>query len=82
MSWAPLPRYVRGMSESDSETTGIDDDQLPEDLQPGEDNPLAEPLEEDVDPDGLDVRAGKHADQDTREGTSDRDDDGASDDDA
>ncbi len=37
------------MSESASETTGIDDEQLPEDLQPGEDNPLAEPLDEEVD---------------------------------
>ena len=32
----------------DSETIGgISDDQLPEDLQPGEDNPLAEPLDPD-----------------------------------
>jgi hypothetical protein len=27
---------------------GISDDQLPEDLQPGEDNPLAEPLDPDA----------------------------------
>lgn len=34
------------MSESDGETTpsGIDDDQLPDDLVAGDDNPLAEPL--------------------------------------
>ncbi len=35
------------MTDSPSEqdpTTGIDDDQLPEDLRPSEDNPLAEPL--------------------------------------
>lgn len=32
----------------DSEViAGISDDQLPEDLQPGEDNPLAEPLDPD-----------------------------------
>jgi len=36
------------MSNGDSEqtdTTGISDEQLPEDLQPSEDNPLAEGLE-------------------------------------
>jgi len=37
-------------SAPDSETIGgISDDQLPEDLQPGEDNPLAEPLDPDAD---------------------------------
>jgi hypothetical protein len=51
------------MSESESETPGIDDEQLPEDLQPGEDNPLAEPLDEDVDTEELDVLEGKHADE-------------------
>jgi hypothetical protein len=52
------------MSEQDGETTpetapgtgepqtGITDEMLPEDLQPGEDNPLAEPLDpDDVDRD-------------------------------
>lgn len=34
------------MSEQTPEA-GISDDQLPEDLQPGEDNPLAEPLDPD-----------------------------------
>jgi len=33
------------MSEDTPEKTGISDDQLPEDLVPGEDNPLAEGLE-------------------------------------
>jgi len=34
------------MSNSEEETdTGIADEQLPEDLQPGDDNPLAEGLE-------------------------------------
>ena len=38
-----------GTSSPDSETIGgISDDQLPEDLQPGEDNPLAEPLDPDA----------------------------------
>ena len=58
--------YGRGMSESESETTaGIDDEQLPEDLQPGEDNPLAEPLDDDVDPADLDVLEGKQAEETT-----------------
>ena len=34
------------MSDQTPES-GISDDQLPEDLQPGEDNPLAEPLDPD-----------------------------------
>lgn len=72
------------MSESDHETTGIDDEQLPEDLQPGEDNPLAEPLDEDVDPDELDVLEGKHAEESDgdEDGDGDKDGDGASDDDS
>ncbi|MCW2735656.1 hypothetical protein [Nocardioides sp.] len=38
-----------GTASPDSETIGgISDDQLPEDLQPGEDNPLAEPLDPDA----------------------------------
>ena len=32
-------------SDENEHPEGISDDQLPEDLQPGEDNPLAEPLE-------------------------------------
>ena len=47
----------------DAPTEGITDDKLPEDLQPGEDNPLAEPLDDDVDPDDLDVLEGKGAEQ-------------------
>ncbi|HSU01077.1 MAG TPA: hypothetical protein VLK03_00885 [Nocardioides sp.] len=34
-------------SPSSETIGGISDDQLPEDLQPGEDNPLAEPLDPD-----------------------------------
>ncbi len=64
------------MSESTSEsegdaTAGIDDEQLPEDLQPGEDNPLAEPLDEDVDPDDLDVLEGKRPVESDEDGASD-----------
>ena len=35
-------------SPDDATLGGISDDQLPEDLQPGEDNPLAEPLDPDA----------------------------------
>ncbi|MCW2842397.1 MAG: hypothetical protein JWN22_313 [Nocardioides sp.] len=38
---------------ADAPTEGISDDQLPEDLQPSEDNPLAEPLAEEDAPDDL-----------------------------
>jgi len=68
------------MSESESETAGIDDEQLPEDLQPSEDNPLAEPLDDDVDEDELDVLEGKHAEESGDDAQAE--DDGASDGDA
>ena len=45
---------------------GITDDQLPEDLRPSEDNPLAEPLSEDDAPDDLadlEMDGGKPAEQ-------------------
>ena len=54
------PQATSGTSEADSDHSGdtaspdnetiggISDDQLPEDLQPGEDNPLAEPLDPDA----------------------------------
>jgi hypothetical protein len=56
------------MSESESESQpdagpGISDDQLPEDLVPGEDNPLAEGLDPDEVPDDLDLGEGKTADE-------------------
>jgi hypothetical protein len=62
------------MSESARETGEIRDEDLPEDLQPGEDNPLAEPLEEDVD--DLDVYGGKSPEQhgDEHDGESDGED--------
>jgi hypothetical protein len=34
-------------SPDDQRLSGVSDEQLPEDLQPGEDNPLAEPLDPD-----------------------------------
>ena len=48
------------MSESDSEP-GISDDQLPEDLVPSEDNPLAEGLDPDEIDDDVDLLEGKDA---------------------
>ncbi|HYH35776.1 MAG TPA: hypothetical protein VD814_11545 [Nocardioides sp.] len=51
------------MSEPETEPGGIRDEDLPEDLRPGDDNPLAEPLDDDVDQDELDVRGGKRAEE-------------------
>lgn len=62
------------MTESDSAPTpGIDDDQLPEDLRPTEDNPLAQPL----DPEDPNVRSPEELG--LRETSGDRDGDGESD---
>ena len=46
---SPADADHSGGTASPDEATlgGISDDQLPEDLQPGEDNPLAEPLDPD-----------------------------------
>lgn len=55
------------MSENESEPDnnaggpGISDDQLPEDLVPSEDNPLAEGLDPDEVPDDVDLLEGKDA---------------------
>ena len=49
-------------TSTDAGTQGIDDEQLPEDLRPSEDNPLAESLDERDDardPDELDMQGGK-----------------------
>ena len=54
------------MSENSAEeTTGISDDQLPEDLQPTDDNPLAQPLDEEdaKSPEELDMQGGKTPEQ-------------------
>ena len=40
--------------KKEDDSAGISDDQLPEDLQPSEDNPLAEPLTEEEAPDDMD----------------------------
>lgn len=46
--------------EPQADPSAISDEQLPEDLQPGEDNPLAEPLDPDAeetkDPEELGMR--------------------------
>lgn len=74
--------YRPGMSEQEHETStdatddgpGISDDQLPEDLVPGEDNPLAEGLEDRETVEGL-LDGGKTADEmesdDDAEGSDD-----------
>ena len=48
-----------------SENIGIEDEDLPEDLQPSEDNPLAQPLDEDEakSPEELDMQGGKTPEQ-------------------
>jgi hypothetical protein len=48
-----------------SEHTGIEDEDLPEDLQPTDDNPLAQELDEDEakSPEELDVLGGKMPEQ-------------------
>ena len=50
-------------TEQGTDDTGITDDQLPEDLQPSEDNPLAQPLDDEVDPADLDMEGGRGADE-------------------
>ena len=40
-------------SEEATEPDGISDEQLPEDLRPGDDNPLAEPLAEGEEMEGM-----------------------------
>ena len=64
-------RYRRRMSESEPETGEIRDEDLPEDLQPGEDNPLAEPPDEDVDRDALDMEGGRTPEESDEPGESD-----------
>jgi len=69
------------MSENTSES-GISDEQLPEDLRPTEDNPLAQPLDEDEakSPEELDMHGGKTPvesdldDTDHSDGADDTDD--------
>ncbi|WP_243060788.1 hypothetical protein [Nocardioides sp. SR21] len=49
------------MSENDDNQSGIGDEDLPEDLQPTDDNPLAQDLDEDDarSPEELDMQGGK-----------------------
>jgi hypothetical protein len=66
------------MSESESEQGGIRDEDLPEDLQPGEDNPLAEsPDPDEVDRDELDLQGGKTPEESADGGGDDAGDGGA-----
>lgn len=46
-----------------SENTGIEDEDLPQDLQPSDDNPLAQDLDEDERSDDLEVLEGKDPEQ-------------------
>jgi hypothetical protein len=53
-------------NQSDETRTGISDEDLPEDLQPSDDNPLAKPLSEEdhpASPEELDVLSGKTPDE-------------------
>jgi len=64
--------------KSGDDAVGISDEQLPDDLVPSEDNPLAEPLSEDEAPDDmdeLDMMGGGSGD----DSDEDADDEGSSD---
>ncbi|MEJ7834453.1 MAG: hypothetical protein WKF79_16180 [Nocardioides sp.] len=65
------------MSNSEEPEVGIDDDKLPDDLQPAEDNPLAESLDDGETVDDL-LEDGKPAEQSA--GDDSDDDSGDSDD--
>ena len=67
---------VEGMSDHEQEPDNDDNDGdgpdlTPDDLKPGEDNPLAEPLEDDEARDDLDVLGGKTADEDDDDAEAD-----------
>ena len=53
-------------SRDEAPEQGISDQDLPEDLQPGEENPLAEPLGDDVSAEDLDMGGGKQAEESER----------------
>lgn len=65
------------MSNSSDETPapGVSDEDLPEDLRPTEDNPLAQPLDEDVDTDDLDMFGGKGPEEGDPDEVEDEDED-------
>ena len=57
-------------------TPAIEDEDLPEDLQPTDDNPLAQPLTDEDDPkspEELDMFVGKTADETSEDGEPDSD---------
>ena len=56
-------RVPPGMSNNENESLGIDDEQLPDDLVPSEDNPLAESLDPDEAKDVDLLGEGKDADE-------------------
>ena len=66
------------MSETDHDQSGIQDEDLPEDLRPTDDNPLAQDLDEDdaKSPEELEMGGGKAPEQ-SDEGDSDDPDDSA-----
>jgi hypothetical protein len=69
-------------SDSDASDAGmsVGDDELPEDLRPSEDNPLAQPAGDDVPDDILKETSGGRS-SDESDGGSDEKSDGGSDDD-
>ena len=58
---------------SETSNGGIEDEDLPEDLQPTDDNPLAQPLDEDEakSPEELDMQGGKTPEQSSTDETDD-----------
>lgn len=71
--------------KSEDDAVGITDDQLPDDLLPSEDNPLAEPLSEEEAPDDIDELdlmgggSGDDSDDEKEQDTEDSDDERSSD---
>ena len=67
MSESSNEQNDQSQTKGDDDSAGISDEQLPEDLQPSEDNPLAEPLTEEEAPDDiddLDMMGGSSGDSD------------------
>ena len=56
-----------GESEASDAGMSVGDDELPEDLRPGEDNPLAEPAGDDVPDDILKETSGGRSDDESRD---------------
>jgi hypothetical protein len=73
----------KDQSQKDDDEVGISDEQLPEDLQPSEDNPLAEPLTEEEAPDDIDdldmMGGGSSDESDNEQDESDEQDEKAGD---